>query len=107
MKLLIKLLEDSNNKLELLHKLEAILKGAERVSISDIQYKKDELMIRHWGQWELPDDEEEDDGDYDWEVLSEKSSKKLTEIITKFEKENNCKIVSDSSEKNWLYFKIK
>lgn len=103
--------EDSTDKKALLSKLKSILlmahpSGALRISKSDIQEEDDSLSIRYWGKWEIPEGEE-DDGDYDWEVLSDASSKKLKEIIDSFEKTNKCKVRVQTSEKNWIEFNIK
>lgn len=103
--------EDSVDKKALLSKLKSILltnqpAGSSKISYSDIQEEADSLSIRYWGKWEVPQDEE-DDGDYDWEVLSDTSSKKLKEIIDSFEKANKCKVRVQTSEKNWIEFNIK
>lgn len=79
--------------------------GSSRITSSDIQEDSNSLGIRYWGQWEVPQDEE-DDGDYDWQVLSVASSRKLNEIIMSFEKQHKCKVICQTSEKNWIECKI-
>ena len=77
-----------------------------RISSGDIQEDDNDLGIRYWGNWEIPEGEE-DDGDYDWEVLSDSSRKKLKQIIDTFETANKCKVNYQTSEKNWIHFSIK
>lgn len=72
----------------------------------DVQREDERLSVRYWGDWVVPEDEE-DDGDYDWKVLSIASKMKLKNLIAKFEKDNNCKVDVQSSEKCWLEFSIK
>jgi hypothetical protein len=36
--------------------------------------------IRYWGNWVVPDDEE-DDGDYDWKILTPESSQRANSIV--------------------------
>ena len=79
--------------------------GCAKISMRDIQSDKDSLSIRYWGKWEMPEGEE-DDGDYDWEVLSKSSQAQLKSVVTKFEKENKCKVDYQTSEKNWIEFSI-
>jgi len=90
----------------LISKLERELRASSRLTERDVQREDESLDVRHWGQWEVPEDEE-DDGDYDWEVLTQASAKKLKDLITKFEKENKCKVNVQTSEKNWIAFSIK
>lgn len=111
MKFTIFLQESAEDKKALLAKLKtAVLQGvpsgSPKISTRDIQEEGDTLNIRYWGRWEIPEGEE-DDGDYDWEVLSDASSKKLKDIITSFEKANRCKVFYQTSEKNWIEFSIK
>ena len=98
--------ETIENKKVLLSKfktavLQGVPSGSSKISNQDIQEEDDTLNIRYWGKWEIPEGEE-DDGDYDWEVLSDTSSKKLKDIITSFEKANHCKVFCQTSEKNWI-----
>jgi hypothetical protein len=58
--------------------------------------------LRHWGIWEMPPGEE-DDGDYDWEILSRESSKILdSRIQVAKAKYPHLKIQASTSEKNWI-----
>jgi hypothetical protein len=96
---------------ELLLKLKSALlrgvpAGGHKVSLSDVQIDKDSLSVHYWGKWEMPEGEE-DDGDYDWEVLSKSSQAQLKSVVTKFEKENKCKVDYQTSEKNWIEFSIR
>lgn len=62
--------------------------------------------IRYWGMWEMPEGEE-DDGDYDWEVLSEESYKSAKNIIdTASKKYPELKIVFGTEEKNWISIQV-
>ena len=64
-----------------------------------------EFGVRHYGTWEMPDDcdEDEDDGDYDWEVLSDDTAEKVNKIISKIRSENpDVEIDWFTSEKNWI-----
>lgn len=71
------------------------------------EYRKDDecVSVRYWGEWEVPEGEE-DDGDYDWEVLSDKSSKELDSILPKIEADlpEGWKLRVQTGEKNWIYF---
>ena len=103
--------ESANDKKALLAKLKTALlqgvpSGSPKISTRDIQEEDNSLSIRYWGKWEIPEGEE-DDGDYDWEVLSDASSKKLKDVITTFEKANSCKVNCQTSEKNWIECSIK
>jgi hypothetical protein len=65
--------------------------------------------IRDWGVWEMPEGED-DDGDYDWEVLSKKSGMKMKQIVDSYTaKYPNIKFGWNTEEKNWimLYAKAK
>ena len=103
-------LTEAVDKKELLAKLKNVLllgqpAGSTKKSHGDVRLDDETLEIRYWGHWEIPEDEE-DDGDYDWEVLSQDSAKKLNDLIKKFEKENKCHIDYHTSEKNWILFRI-
>lgn len=86
-------------------------KAVDRVDSSDIQIHKNgdksiDVMIRYWGKWEMPPGEE-DDGDYDWEVLSDESGKKADTIVKAAQaKHADLKIYWTTSEKNWLEIQI-
>lgn len=91
---------------EVLSHLETRMKAHPMGKKADYQLEKDSLEVRYWGNWVVPEDEE-DDGDYDWKKLDDKSSKELDELIKKFEHDRNCKIEVDGSEKCWLSFRVK
>jgi len=60
------------------------------------------MSCRYWGQWEIPDGEE-DDGDYDWEVLTSKSRKELYDFTQSMSKKHkNLLFEAGAEEKNWL-----
>ena len=62
--------------------------------------------IRYWGTWEIPEGEE-DDGDYDWEILSEASCKIAKDIIDAASKKYpDMKIVFGTEEKNWISIQV-
>ena len=63
------------------------------------------LEVRYWGEWENPEDAE-DEEDYDWQVLTDESKEKLDEILTAIQKQYKVKIEQVGSEKNWLVFSI-
>ncbi len=64
------------------------------------------IEVRHWGDWEVPDGEY-DDGDYDWETLTDKSGNELDKFIKKMSKKSSKLIVEWSQEeKNWIYIII-
>ena len=86
--------------------LQGVPAGCHKVSLSDVQLDKDSLSVRYWGKWEMPEGEE-DDGDYDWEVLSRSSQAQLKSVVSKFEKDNKCKVDYQTSEKNWIEFSIR
>lgn len=68
-------------------------------------YDKDTwcASIRDWGRWQIPDGEE-DDGDYDWEELSDESATKLQGIINEFSKRYpTIEFRWQTGEKNWIY----
>lgn len=60
--------------------------------------------VRHWGQWEFPKDEYDDgDGDYDWEVLTAASSKKIKDFVAGLNaSQKEYKISWTTGEKNWI-----
>ena len=61
-----------------------------------------EFEIRDWGQWVVPDGEE-DDGDYDWEVLTDKYRKILKDIRDEAKHEYpSIDFNVDIGEKNWI-----
>lgn len=80
---------------------------------STISASKD-FAIRDLGEWIIPEDayleaeemgyilDEEDD--YDWRVLSDKTRKELEEILTNIYKSTGYKFKYSMEEKNWLYF---
>ena len=72
-------------------------------SSADIDNKTGKgFWIRYWGDWQVPYDAE-DDGDYDWEELTDESGKKLDQLIRAVHVAfPNVKITVQGSEKNWL-----
>lgn len=61
---------------------------------------------RDWGSWENPP-EAEDDEDYDWQVLTEKSANMLDEISKKFiGMYPNHTIRICTEEKNWITIQV-
>jgi hypothetical protein len=59
--------------------------------------------IRYWGNWQVPDGED-DDGDYDWEELTGESAMKLQQIIDEYSKRYpSVKFYWQTGEKNWIY----
>lgn len=79
-----------------------------RVRLYDLELYDDEIGVRHWGNWEVPEGEE-DDGDYDWEVMTPQSEAKLKEIMIKLNASmpKGWKLTYSVGEKNWIYFHIK
>lgn len=58
--------------------------------------------MRYWGDWEMPEGEE-DDGDYDWEVMTKKSFKEADALIKKLQQEYpEFNIRFSTEEKNWI-----
>jgi hypothetical protein len=88
--------------------LERLLRENSRGAV----FEKDEqcastLHVRYWGHWEVPADEE-DDGDYDWEELSESSWDLLKKLIERVEAANpGIKVEASTSEKNWIAFTVR
>jgi len=65
------------------------------------------ISARHWGVWVMPEDED-DDGDYDWEILAPHSRDKLRQ----FEKDlaegfDEYKFRVATEEKNWISVSIR
>ena len=55
------------------------------------------------GTWKLPADVDDDDGDYDWEVLSKESAMKLNKFVTSLNASNKLYDIRWSTgEKNWI-----
>lgn len=62
---------------------------------------------RHWGKWNVPDGEE-DDGDYDWEVLDNSSASMLRNFLKQLEaKHPKYSITFGTEEKNWIIVLVK
>lgn len=58
--------------------------------------------IRDWGVWVMPDDED-DDGDYDWQVLSDKSKAAMKQIVDAMSaRYPKIKFTWQTEEKNWI-----
>lgn len=63
--------------------------------------------VRHWGEWEIPQGEE-DDGDYDWEELSLESYQILSQIVDAARAEFPSVTISfQTGEKNWITIQAK
>lgn len=63
------------------------------------------LSVRYWGDWENPEDAE-DEEDYDWQILSDEFQEKLNAILVKIQKKYGVQIHIPGDEKNWLSFEI-
>lgn len=66
--------------------------------------------IRDWGHWSNPPEaqEEDDEEDYDWQVLSRESGTKLQSILNQVEQSfPNIKFSFTTEEKNWIMFTAK
>lgn len=74
----------------------------------DLRKEDDGFSVRDWGTWEVPEGEE-DDGDYDWEVLTRDSQKKLKVIFDQLDATipPGWKLDYQISEKNWIYFTVR
>ena len=84
----------------------AITSSYGRYDTHDVQDEGDRFAcgIRDWGVWEMPEGEE-DDGDYDWEVLSSKSAQQMQAIVKQISaKHPDVKITWTTEEKNWIMF---
>ena len=107
------LLEAKKNAVEILQlsmELQNELKRMPEGKWADI--REPEMMgkrlmadIRYWGEWEMPEGEE-DDGDYDWKRLSRKSSQAFDKKVKEFEKEHKVKVDWETSEKEFISFFI-
>jgi hypothetical protein len=63
--------------------------------------------VRDWGSWHVPDGEDDGEGDYDWEVLSDSSSKSLKDLVDKFKSRySKLKIYVSQEEKRWISIQI-
>lgn len=62
---------------------------------------------RHWGDWELPEDADEDEEDYDYEVLTQGSNDKLVRTMTTLKADYpDFEFDDNFSEKNYIDFQI-
>lgn len=64
-----------------------------------------EVNVRHYGEWEFPHDcdQDEDDGDYDWEELSDETAEFVSSKISAIAAENpDFRIDWETGEKNWI-----
>jgi len=68
------------------------------------------LEVRDLGRWENPPRHEmpdDDDGeDYDWQILTNDSASKISEIVKKIEQKYSCQIRWGCNEKNWIDFSL-
>lgn len=73
----------------------------------DLRKEDDGFQVRYWGDWVMPEGEE-DDGDYDWEVLSHKSSKDLGKIVDEMNRNiaQGWMLRAQVGEKNWITFTV-
>lgn len=75
--------------------------------LPDIEDDRILLSIRYWGDWIIP---EYEDDDYDNEELSDKSLLKLQNIIKEFKEDysnvSNVSIDFSASEKHWIDIEI-
>jgi hypothetical protein len=63
-----------------------------------------EFGVRYWGDWKVPDDEE-DDGDYDWKVLTDRTRTEIKRVLDAVRKRHpKIKLDYSTGEKEWLYF---
>lgn len=89
------------------------LKNMSRVyqtqDIDSTEYKGKKTFhggVRDWGQWKVPDDAE-DDGDYDWKVLTPEWSKKLKAFADQTDKKYpNLRIFISTEEKDWISVQV-
>ena len=64
------------------------------------------IEFRHWGTWEVPADEE-DDGDYDWEVPTDATGRAAEKIIADQRKKfPKFTIEFSFEEKNWMIITV-
>lgn len=64
------------------------------------------MSCRNWGQWELPDDMD-DEEDNDFEILTDESYMKMKKIIKELnDKYTKYSITADISEKNYIDFTV-
>lgn len=64
------------------------------------------FAFRDFGSWEMPEGEE-DDGDYDWEVMTSATAKVIQAVITQLaSKYPGFKFDWQTGEKNWFYVTV-
>lgn len=73
----------------------------------DFQYDGEHMGVRYWGNWEVPEGEE-DDGDYDWEVPTSDTMTKARKIVADLNGKipEGWKLDIQVGEKNWLDFEV-
>lgn len=103
--------ESSDNALQAGNELLRTLKShpkARWVTIEKPEIEGSEVVcaVRDFGDWVVPDDEE-DDGDYDWEVPTDATMEIIQKIKTPIEQRFSVKIQPSVEEKNWIYFYIR
>ena len=71
-------------------------------------YEEGSVSIRHWGDWVIPSDIDDDEiDDFDWEELAPEWLSKLGEIRKKIEtKYKDIKVSIQTNEKNWIDIQI-
>jgi hypothetical protein len=73
---------------------------------SEFRSSSDSFEVRDWGSWENPEGEE-DEEDYDWQVLTHESGQQIKQIVSKIQaKYPNVKFDITTEEKNWIYARM-
>jgi hypothetical protein len=105
---IVEILKENESRVEeALTSLWRLMKGQRRFRSHDnepqwIDQRTMMAEIRDWGEWVVPEGEI-DDGDYDWNVLSEGSERKLKEILDHYsQKYPDISFSAQQEEKNWL-----
>jgi hypothetical protein len=65
-----------------------------------------EAAVRYWGDWVVPDGEE-DDGDYDWKVMTARSADRAKAVLDQVRRQHpSVDMTVSSEEKEWLCLKV-
>lgn len=65
------------------------------------------VSVRHFGDWQNPIDAE-DEEDYDWQVPTENTCRRLTEMMSAYSRDYGVRMSwHNEGEKNWLRFVAK
>lgn len=73
-----------------------------------LNYRKETEIsfdIRYWGEWENPEGEE-DEEDYDWQVLTRESVSRLRELTKEYGERYGVTITFTPEEKCWITFRV-